>query len=115
MEISCSTTELLLFQRISETAAQMKMEVYVIGGFVRDKIIGRSTSDIDFVCTGNAIELADEVAVKYVPRPMVSVFRNFGTAHFKIQDKDDHIIDIEFVGARKESYRSVSRKPDIVP
>jgi poly(A) polymerase len=115
MEISCSTTELLLFQRASEAAAQLKMEVYVIGGFVRDKIIGRSTSDIDFVCTGNAIELAEEVAVKYVPRPMVSVFRNFGTAHFKIQDKDDHIIDIEFVGARKESYRSVSRKPDIVP
>ncbi len=115
MEISCSATELLLFQRISEAAAEMQMEVYVIGGFVRDKIIGRSTSDIDFVCTGNAIELADEVAVKYAPRPMVSIFRNFGTAHFKIQDKDDHMIDIEFVGARKESYRSVSRKPDIVP
>jgi poly(A) polymerase len=106
---------MLLFQRISEAAAQMQMEVYVIGGFVRDKIIGRSTADIDFVCTGNAIELADEVAVKYVPRPMVSVFRNFGTAHFKIQDKDDQMIDIEFVGARKESYRSVSRKPDIFP
>jgi poly(A) polymerase len=115
MEISCSATELLLFQRISEAAAQMQMEVYVIGGFVRDKIIGRSTSDIDFVCIGNAIELADEVAVKFVPRPMVSVFRNFGTAHFKIPDKDDYMIDIEFVGARKESYRSVSRKPDIAP
>lgn len=93
----------------------MQVEVFVIGGFVRDKMIGRSTNDIDFVCIGNAIELADQVAVKYVPRPTVSVFRNFGTAHFKIQDKDNHMIDIEFVGARKESYRSVSRKPDIIP
>jgi poly(A) polymerase len=115
MEISCSATELLLFQRISEAAAQMQTDVYVIGGFVRDKIIGRSTSDIDFVCVGNAIELANEVADSYTPRPMVTVFKNFGTAQFKIQQLGDQTMEIEFVGARKESYRSVSRKPDIVP
>ena len=66
----------------------MQVEVYVIGGFVRDKIIGRSTSDADIVCVGNAIELANEVASQYQPRPSVSFFKNFGTAHFKIQDPD---------------------------
>lgn len=115
MEISCSATELNLFRRISEAADNMQMDVYVIGGFVRDKIIGRSTSDIDFVCVGDAIALANEVALTYNPRPAVSIFKNFGTAHFKIQDADVPTTDVEFVGARKESYRAFSRKPDIVP
>ncbi|HEY4937188.1 MAG TPA: tRNA nucleotidyltransferase, partial [Puia sp.] len=115
MEISCSGTELLLFERIAEAAAQMQTEVYVIGGFVRDKIIGRPTSDADIVCVGNAIDLANEVATYYNPRPAVSFFKNFGTAHFKIQETDGQMLDVEFVGARRESYRSSSRKPDIVP
>lgn len=106
---------MLLFQRISEVAAGMETEVYIIGGFVRDKIIGRPTSDIDLVCVGNAIELANEVAANYSPRPSVAIFKNFGTAHFKIQEADDTTMDVEFVGARKESYRLISRKPDIVP
>ncbi len=105
MEISCTDTELLLFERIAETAARMQVEVYVIGGFVRDKIIGRPTSDADIVCVGNAIDLANEVAACYTPRPTVSFFKNFGTAHFKIQETDGHLLDVEFVGARKESYR----------
>jgi poly(A) polymerase len=58
MEIPCSDTESLLFERIAESAARMQMEVYVIGGFVRDKIIGRPTSDADIVCVGNAIDRA---------------------------------------------------------
>ncbi len=115
MEISCTPTELLLFQRISEAAARMQTEVYVIGGFVRDKIIGRSTSDIDLVCIGNAMKLANEVADNYIPRPSVTIFKTFGTAHFKIQESEERIMDVEFVGARKESYRLLSRKPDIVP
>ena len=115
MEISCSDTELLLFERIAETAARMQVDVYVIGGFVRDKIIGRSTSDVDIVCIGNAIDLANEVAAYYDPRPVVAFFKNFGTAHFKIQETDGHMLDVEFVGARKESYRASSRKPEIVP
>jgi poly(A) polymerase len=115
MEISCTDSELLLFERIAETGARMQVEVYVIGGFVRDKIIGRPTSDADIVCVGNAIDLANGVAAYYTPRPTVSFFKNFGTAHFKIQETDGHFLDVEFVGARKESYRAASRKPDIIP
>jgi putative nucleotidyltransferase with HDIG domain len=115
MEISCTDSELLLFERIAETGARMQVEVYVIGGFVRDKIIGRPTSDADIVCVGNAIELANGVAAYYTPKPTVSFFKNFGTAHFKIQETDGHFLDVEFVGARKESYRAASRKPDIIP
>jgi len=115
MEISCTDSELLLFERIAETAARMQAEVYVIGGFVRDKIIGRPTSDADIVCVGNAIDLAHGVADLYMPRPAVSFFKNFGTAHFKIQEDDGHFLDVEFVGARKESYRAASRKPDVIP
>ncbi|HEY8733129.1 MAG TPA: HD domain-containing protein, partial [Puia sp.] len=115
MEIPCSDTELLLFERISEAAGRMQVEVYVIGGFVRDKIIGRATSDADIVCVGNAIELANAVAGLFDPKPSVSFFKNFGTAHFKIQEADGQVLDVEFVGARRESYRAASRKPEIVP
>jgi poly(A) polymerase len=115
MEISCSDVELLLFERIAETAARLQMEVFIIGGFVRDKIIGRPTHDADIVCVGNAIDLAQKVAVCYSPKPAVSFFKNFGTAHFKIQEKDGQWLDVEFVGARRESYRASSRKPDVVP
>jgi len=115
MEISCSDTELLLFERIAEVAERLQMDVFVIGGFVRDKIIGRTTSDADIVCVGNAIDLAREVAASYSPKPAVAVFKNFGTAHFKIQETEDQWLDVEFVGARRESYRASSRKPDVVP
>src|ERR1700755_2752340 len=115
MDISCTDSEMLLFERIAETGARMQVEVYVIGGFVRDKIIGRPTSDADIVCVGNAIDLANGVAACYTPKPTVSFFKNFGTAHFKIQETDGHYLDVEFVGARKESYRTASRKPDVIP
>jgi putative nucleotidyltransferase with HDIG domain len=115
MEISCTESELLLFKRIAETGERMQVQVYIIGGFVRDKIIDRTTSDVDIVCIGNAIDLANRVASCYSPTPPVSIFKNFGTAHFKIQETDGHFLDVEFVGARKESYRAASRKPDIIP
>ncbi len=115
MDISCTNTELHLFKQIADTAEKMQVEVYVIGGFVRDKIIGRATSDADIVCIGNAIDLANEVASRYQPRPSVSFFKNFGTAHFKIQDPEGHWLDVEFVGARRESYRSASRNPEVEP
>jgi poly(A) polymerase len=115
MEISCSEIELLLFERIADAASLMQTEVFVIGGFVRDKIIGRPTSDADIVCVGNAIDLANEVAAYYNPKPAVAFFKNFGTAHFKIQESDGRMLDVEFVGARKESYRSSSRKPEVIP
>jgi tRNA nucleotidyltransferase/poly(A) polymerase len=111
MEISCTDSELLLFERIAETGARMQVEVYVIGGFVRDKIIGRTTSDADIVCVGNAIDLANGVAAYYTPKPTVSFFKNFGTAHFKLET-DGHFLDVEFVGLKK--LPRCLRKPDII-
>ncbi|MFI5192786.1 MAG: CCA tRNA nucleotidyltransferase [Chitinophagales bacterium] len=115
MQISCSENELLLFRKIADAAAELQSEAYVIGGFVRDKLIGRPTSDADILCVGNAIELAHKVADAFSPKPTVSFFKNFGTAHFKIRDAGatGGMLDVEFVGARKESYRSSSRKPEI--
>ena len=106
MYIHCSEKELNLFKKIAAAAEALGVPCYLIGGFVRDKIIGRPTKDIDIVCLGDGIELAQAVAQQFSPRPAVSFFKNFGTAQIKVAD-----IDIEFVGARKESYQFDSRKP----
>lgn len=95
-----------MLEKIAFAARKMQVPCYVIGGFVRDKIIDRKTKDIDIVCVGDGIELAEQVASLFRSKPPVSVFKNFGTAQIKLDD-----IDIEFVGARKESYRSESRNP----
>ena len=87
------------------------METYLIGGFVRDKILGRETKDIDIVCVGDGMVLAKEVAKVFDPVPSVNIFKTYGTAHFKTKDG----FDIEFVGARTESYNFNSRKPDVTP
>jgi poly(A) polymerase len=95
-----------IFEYITEGAEQMGQETYVIGGYVRDLFLTRPSKDIDIVTLGSGIELAEHVARKLKPRPKVSVFKNFGTAQLK------HLnFEVEFVGARKESYRSNSRKP----
>ena len=85
-----------------------RVPCYVIGGFVRDKIIGRDTKDIDVVCIGDGIELAHAAAALFNHQPTVNYFKNFGTAQFKVDE-----VDIEFVGARKESYTYDSRKPQV--
>ncbi|GAB1450865.1 HD domain-containing protein [Draconibacterium sp.] len=95
-----------IFQIISETADQMQLETYVIGGFVRDIYLDRKSKDIDIVTVGSGIDLAQSVASKLKNKPHVNVFKNFGTAMIKYKD-----LEIEFVGARKESYLSDSRKP----
>src|ERR1700761_9565538 len=110
MDISCTQEELELFERIGSTADKLGVSCYLIGGFVRDKLLGRPTKDADIVCTGDGIALAHAVAATLRPKPHVSFFKNFGTAHFRIDG-----FDVEFVGARKESYRSDSRKPDVEP
>lgn len=96
-----------IFKLISEAAKQLNVEAYVIGGYVRDCILGRETKDIDVVSTGKGIELAQAVAAK-LGGSKISVFKRFGTA--MINHKD---LEVEFVGARKESYSEDSRKPAV--
>ena len=110
MEINCSPHETQLFKKIGAAADKLGVPAYLIGGFVRDKIIGRPTTDVDVVCIGDGIELAHGVAALFSPKPTVAFFKTFGTAQIKI---DDFII--EFVGARKESYAADSRKPSVSP
>lgn len=111
MEINCTENELLTIKKVANAAQALGMEAYLIGGFVRDKLLGRETKDADFVCVGDGIELAKEVAKQFNPVPQVDVFKTFGTAHIKIEND----FDIEFVGARRESYNVDSRKPEVEP
>lgn len=110
MDIVCSPEENHIFETVSNAAAELGISSFLIGGFVRDKLLGRPTKDADIVCTGDGIALAHATAAKLSRRLHVSFFKNFGTAHFRYND-----FDVEFVGARKESYRSDSRKPDVAP
>lgn len=93
-----------VFKVLADIAAKHNIEAYVIGGYVRDIFLQRPSKDIDIVVLGNGIEFAELVAAQL--KTKVAVFKNFGTAMLKFQD-----LEIEFVGARKESYRSDSRKP----
>jgi poly(A) polymerase len=95
-----------VFKLISQVAEQEQTEVFVIGGFVRDLILNRQSKDIDIVAVGSGIDIATKVASKLGPKVKVNVFKNFGTAMIRSKD-----YEIEFVGARKESYRQNSRKP----
>ena len=108
MYINCSDKELSILKKIASAAADLDIPCFLIGGFVRDKILRRTTKDIDIVCVGDGIALAENAAGKFKPVPQVSVFKNFGTAQFRLGD-----LDIEFVGARKESYNYHSRKPKV--
>lgn len=110
MQIPCSERELFILNKIANAAKALGFPCYLIGGFVRDKLIGRPTKDADIVCLGDGILLAEKVASYFHPTPKVAFFKNFGTAQIKLSD-----IEIEFVGARKESYRSNSRKPEVEP
>ncbi|GGG95713.1 CCA tRNA nucleotidyltransferase [Pedobacter zeae] len=93
-----------IFKTLSTIADKNNTEAYVIGGFVRDLFLNRPSKDIDVVVVGSGIEYAEAVGRKLSTK--VAVFKNFGTANIKYQD-----LEVEFVGARKESYRSDSRKP----
>jgi len=131
MEITCTESELIILKKVAVAAAELGVETYLVGGFVRDKILDRPTKDADIVCVGDGIELATAVARHFKPLPQVSYFKNFGTAHIKVSPPKDQdaskipagdslgkpgaAFDIEFVGARKESYRFDSRKPAVEP
>ena len=95
-----------IFKDIQAVADSVETETYVIGGYVRDLFLERPSKDIDIVTIGSGIDFATEVAKSLKPRPRVNVFKNFGTAMLKYND-----LEIEFVGARKESYQRNSRKP----
>ncbi len=95
-----------IFSLVREAALETGVEVYVVGGFVRDCILRRENKDIDFVVIGSGIELARHVIKKIKKRTNLNYFKNFGTAMFNYED-----MEIEFVGARKESYNRGSRKP----
>ena len=95
-----------IFQLISETADELGLECYVVGGYVRDIFLNRPSKDIDVVVVGSGIEIAQAFGKKLGRGAHVSVFRNFGTAQAKYYDTE-----VEFVGARKESYSHDSRKP----
>ena len=95
-----------VFAILSEIVTKENLEAFVIGGFVRDAIIKRPSKDIDVVVVGSGIDLARKVAKALGPDIHVSVFKNFGTAMLQYEG-----MEIEFVGARKESYRADSRKP----
>lgn len=110
MDIQITEKEAFILKKIGQAAEELGVHCYAIGGFVRDKIMGRPTKDLDIVCIGDGILLAQKVAERFQPNLSVNVFKNFGTAQIKTVDEE-----IEFVGARKESYRSESRNPSISP
>ncbi|MCC2546653.1 CCA tRNA nucleotidyltransferase [Hymenobacter sp. BT175] len=97
-----------IFRTIAEAAGELKFPAYVIGGYVRDLALERPSKDIDVVCVGDGIQLAQLVGRKLPGKPRVTVFKNFGTAMLPTPE-----VELEFVGARKESYRSESRKPEV--
>lgn len=100
-----SEHEYALFQAVRKVSEVLGKSVYVVGGYVRDMLLGRPNSDIDFVTLGAGIEFANAVA-RLLGVQRVVVFKNFGTSQFRYAD-----IEVEFVGARRESYRRNSRKP----
>lgn len=106
IQIALSPAERKLFVKVGQAADEMGVPCFAIGGFVRDKLLDRPTKDVDFVCEGSGIELAKKVADLLGKGAKVSIFKNFGTAQIK-----HHEYELEFVGARKESYRRNSRKP----
>ncbi|HEX2608861.1 MAG TPA: HD domain-containing protein [Flavisolibacter sp.] len=111
MEINCTNKELAVFNKVAAAATELEMPCYLIGGFVRDKLLERPTKDADFVCVGDALELAKKAAQQFHPAPRVNLFKTYGTAQFRLSDG----FDLEFVGARRESYRSHSRNPEVAP
>tara|TARA_B100001093_G_scaffold475738_1_gene501523 strand:+ start:592 stop:2004 length:1413 start_codon:yes stop_codon:yes gene_type:complete len=96
----------LIFDKVKEAATSLGLDTYVVGGYVRDQLIGRESKDIDFVCVGSGIELARKVASLLSPSLKVNFFKTYGTAQFVWEGWE-----LEFVGARKESYRKDSRNP----
>lgn len=97
-----------VFELIAACAEEIAVPAYVVGGYVRDRLLGRPSKDMDIVCVGDGILLAETVANRLYPRPKIAIYKRFGTAMLRYEE-----MEIEFVGARKESYSPDSRKPDV--
>jgi len=95
-------------RKVMQAAEKLQVPAFAIGGFVRDKILGRPTKDIDVVCVGDGIALAHAVAALFPKKPRVNIFKTYGTAQINANG-----LELEFVGARKESYRKDSRNPQV--
>ena len=108
MIFEIKTYEKEILHIIGAEAASLGYPAYIVGGYVRDRLLARPSKDLDVVCLGSGIELAEAVAMQLRPKPRVTVYKRFGTAMLKHED-----LEIEFVGARKESYRLDSRKPTV--
>lgn len=108
MLFSIKEEEKHLFQLVSRAAKDLNFPAYVVGGYVRDRLLNRPSKDMDIVCVGDGIRLAQQIAAQLYPRPKLVVYQRFGTAMIRSGD-----LEIEFVGARKESYRADSRKPEV--
>ncbi len=106
MVFNIEKREQKIFAVIQAAAEDLEYPAYVVGGYVRDRLLARPSKDMDIVCVGSGIALAQAVAKRLRPRPRVTTYKRFGTAMLKHEG-----IEVEFVGARKESYRSDSRKP----
>jgi len=103
---SISNNDIELFQKIGSIADANTTKCYVIGGYVRDMLLGKHAKDVDFVCEGNGVEFAKKVHQSFNSASKLSIFKTYGTANFKVKD-----YELEFVGARKESYQQTSRNP----
>ena len=108
LDIPCSLQERKVLEKIALAAHELGVPAYLIGGFVRDKLLGRKTKDMDIVCVGDGIALAHKVAERLGDNLPVSFFKTYGTAQVKLNN-----LEIEFVGARRESYREESRNPQV--
>jgi len=108
MFFSILPVERRVLEIVGQCARTMGVPAYVVGGYVRDRLLGRPTKDIDIVCVGDGILLAEAVANRLSPRPKIAVYSRFGTAMLRCEG-----IEYEFVGARRESYSPDSRKPDV--
>ncbi|MFN0214248.1 MAG: CCA tRNA nucleotidyltransferase [Saprospiraceae bacterium] len=108
MFFSIHPDERRVLEIVGKSAREMGVPAYVVGGYVRDRLLGRPTKDIDIVCVGDGIKLAEAVASKLTPRPKIAVYSRFGTAMLRCEG-----IEYEFVGARRESYSPDSRKPEV--
>lgn len=108
MDITCSEEELAIFRKIADAGSQINTPVYIIGGFVRDKILNRPTKDADIVCLGDGIALAKKTAQYFNPEPQVSVFKNFGTAQIKIYPT--HLFNKTVASSPEKGWAEVSNK-----